>query len=277
MKHDTQRRFAYIETCLYWGNGLTAGHLGNIFDIARQNAQKVIERYRALHPDNLYYDASKKRHCITNTFIPAYINTSPERYLGYIRSVNTMTKYWDEEKWTPDIPFETDDNYLSPPQHSRIVKAILASIKEKYSIHIVYRSKFKTLSVSVAAHTLVYANHRYHVRAFRHDKGWFVDLVLTRFIEIEKAEETWVSALNDERWHTKLTLVLQINPELPEETQQALREDYRLGSGNIRTIQVRHAMLGYICREMERIDWRKKMALWIDLNGVCCSKTENNN
>ena len=274
MKHDTLRRFAYIETCLYWGTGLTARHFGEVFDIARQNAQKVINDYREKHPDNLYYDSSKKCHCKSDEFTPWYINLKPERYLGYIGAVSATIGYWDEVQWSPEIPFETDNNYLSPPQHHYNVSSVLSSIREKYAIHVVYRAKKATLAMTVSAHHLVYANYRYHVRAYDHSKDWFSDLVLTRFVEIEKAKENWVSSASDAEWNKDLQLRFQINPELPDKVQQALQADYSLGTGTIRTIEVRQALLGYICREMERVDWDCGIRLWLDMDKTCYQKRQ---
>lgn len=272
MKHDLLRRFAYIETCLYWGNGLTAPHLGEIFGIARQNAQKVIEQYRQQYPENILYDRSKKRHIASDEFSPAIINPQTEKYLDYIRGIAAMEHYLQADEWT-EIPFETDDQYLKPPQYRPIVRAVLSSIQEERAIHILYRAKSEVQTMLISAHHLVYANYRYHVRAYDHTEGWFRDLVLTRFIEVEEAKETWVSSANDERWIKELTLRFQINPELPAETQYTLQTDYRLGSGTIRTIRVRQAMLGYICREMERVDWRPwvkpRVRIWLDIDGCC--------
>ena len=124
----------------------------------------------------------------------------------------------------------------------------------------------------VSAHCLVYANYRYHVRAYNHETGWFIDLVLTRFIEVQKTEEHWVSAINDQRWINQLTLHFQINPTLPKEVQQALQADYGLGNSMVRTIKVRQAMLSYICREMERVDWKYGVRLWLDVDQCCFSK-----
>lgn len=115
----------------------------------------------------------------------------------------------------------------------------------------------------------MYANYRYHVRAYHHTTHWFVDLVLTRFIEIEESEEEWVSPLNDQRWQDKLTLHFEINPELPADVQRALQADYGLGNTTQRVITVRQAMLGYICREMERVDWKYGMRLWLDKDNKC--------
>jgi hypothetical protein len=270
MKHDMSRRFAYIETCLYWGTGLTASHLGEVFGIARQNAQKTINNYRRHHPDNIFYHASQKCHLASDEFEPVYIEKSTERYLDYIGGIYSVERYWAETEWS-EIPFESDDKYLKPPQHRDIVQTVLSSIKNKHSLHILYRAKFEPLTLLVSAHHLVYANYRYHVRAYDHEKDRFIDLVLTRFIEASKAEENWFSLLNDERWIKKLNLQFQINPKLPKKAQRALQADYGLGTSTIRHIEVRHAMLGYICREMERIDWRYGVRLWLDING-CCSK-----
>jgi hypothetical protein len=61
MKLDTQSRFAFIETRLYWGEGVTARELAEVFGFARQTAQGVIEDYRRRHPEAIVFDASRKR------------------------------------------------------------------------------------------------------------------------------------------------------------------------------------------------------------------------
>lgn len=78
----------------------------------------------------------------------------------------------------------------------------------------------------------------------------------------------------DQRWHHYLSLEFEINPKLPLEVQQALQADYHLGSKTSRTISVRHAMLGYICREMERIDWKYGVRLWLDKGKNCYQKKQ---
>ena len=41
---------------------------------------------------------------------------------------------------------------------------------------------------------------------------------------------------------------------------------------SVRTITVRKAMLGYICREMERIDWKYGIRIWLDIDNHCYQK-----
>jgi len=268
MKHDLLRRFAYIETCLYWGKGLTAPHLAEVFGIARQNAQKVIEQYREQYPDTMVYDRSKKRHIASTVFIPQIINSETAKYLEYIRGISTMEHYLQADEWT-EIPFETDNNYLNPPQRHTTVKMLLSSIQQEKTLHTLYRAKSEMQPMLISAHHLVYANYRYHVRAYNHTKGYFADLVLTRFIEIEEAEDDWVSSAEDKDWHNILTLHFQINPKLPMKVQHALQADYHLGDDTLRTIKVRKAMLGYICREMERVDWQHHVRIWLDVDSCC--------
>lgn len=275
MKHDLLRRFAYIDTCLYWGEGVTAPHLAKVFGIARQNAQKVIEKYRKMYPDNMEYDPSLKCHRATDAFKTDNISTRSNAYLDYIGAIATVERYWDEKVWN-HVPFETDARFLKPPQHRRIIKTVLFAIREQRVMHIIYRSKDKTDSITVSAHHLVYANYRYHIRAYHHEKNWFVDLVLTRILEANiTTDETWVSEDSDQRWHHYLSLEFEINPKLPLEAQQALQADYSLGSKKSRTITVRHAMLGYICREMERVDWKYGVRLWLDKGKNCYQKKAN--
>ncbi len=92
MKKDMLSRFAYIETRLYWSDGLTAGNLAKAFRLARQNAQGVIADYRRRHPDNMFFDAKRKRQVMTPTFSPHYISTSPAAFLPYQRGV-AMSSY----------------------------------------------------------------------------------------------------------------------------------------------------------------------------------------
>ncbi len=273
MKHDLLRRFAYIETCLYWGEGVTAPHLAQVFAIARQNAQKVIEKYRQQYPEAMIYNRSKRRHIATDEFEPQIISTRPNPYLDYIGAISMVEYYWDEKVWN-DVPFENDDRYLKPPQQTGIVKTVLSAIRSEQALHLVYRSKKEVQSFVASAHHLVYANYRYHLRAYHHDKDWFVDLVLTRIIEANPADKIWVSANNDLLWNEYLTLHFEINPDLPPEVQEALQADYSLGVDRVRTITVRRAMLGYICREMERVDWRHGKRLWLDKDNCCYQKND---
>ena len=61
MKSDTSNRFAYIETRLQWGDGLTARELAETFRLTRQTAQGLIDEYRRRYPGNLHFDPSFKK------------------------------------------------------------------------------------------------------------------------------------------------------------------------------------------------------------------------
>ena len=93
MKRDMIRRFAYIETCLYWGAGITAGELGKTFGIARQNAQTTIDSYRKQQPGNMVYNPASKRHEASKYFQAHYISQEPRHYLNYLRG-NSLTNHF---------------------------------------------------------------------------------------------------------------------------------------------------------------------------------------
>lgn len=50
---------------------------------------------------------------------------------------------------------------------------------------------------------------------------------------------------------------------------ETLQNDYALEEDHVRVIEVKEAMLGYICREMERIDWKYGMRLWVNIDNGC--------
>ncbi|MEZ5479778.1 MAG: hypothetical protein R3E95_20565 [Thiolinea sp.] len=71
--------------------------MGQTFGIARQNAQRSIDDYRAGHPDNMSYNPSAKRHEASPVFQPYYISREPLRYLDYLRGNSLANHYWEDE------------------------------------------------------------------------------------------------------------------------------------------------------------------------------------
>ena len=261
MKRDIYRRFAFIETCLYWGAGITARQLGETFDIARQNAQVSIDAYRKKHPENLRYNHSSKRHEVTENFQPHYINLEPRRYLNYLRGNSLTGRFWEDEEWS-DLIIEDADTMFRPYLETTIVRKVVSAIQTQQALHLYYHAKTGTQRLSIAPNHLVYASQRYHLRAYCYDWHKHIDLVLSRILEAEFSDEDWVSDEEDEDWKQFVELQFMPNPELPEPMKKTLLLDFRLQDG-IYAISVRKALMAYVLREMERLDWRYKIPLWI--------------
>ncbi len=261
MNRDTSRRFAYIETCLYWGVGITARQLGETFEIARPNAQASITAYRELHPNNLRYNGSLKRHEASDTFEAHYISDKPELYLNYLRGNHLTSKFWKDEDWS-ELPIHDVDTLFRPHLQSDITQTVVSAIQTQQALHLYYHAKAKTHYLTVAPNQLVYASRRYHVRAYSYDANKYIDLVLSRILEADISTEDWVSSAEDKEWHTYVDLHFKPNPELPEQLRNTLLFDFRL-EGDVYTITVRKALQAYVLREMERLDWQHKIPLWL--------------
>ncbi|HRJ53072.1 MAG TPA: WYL domain-containing protein [Candidatus Thiothrix moscowensis] len=260
MNRDTSRRFAYIETCLYWGGGITARQLGETFEIARPNAQASITAYRELHPNNLRYNPSLKRHEASDTFEAHYISDKPEFYLNYLRGNHLTSRFWKDEDWS-ELPIHDVDTLFRPYLQTNIIRTIVSAIQTQQALYLCYHAKAQTHYLTVAPNQLVYASRRYHVRAYSYDTNKYIDLVLSRIMEASFSEEDWVSSDEDKEWNTYIDLHFKPNPELPEQLRNTLLLDFRLEKG-IYSITTRKALRGYVLREMERVDWQAQTVLW---------------
>lgn len=264
MKSEVTRRYAYIETRLYWGEGLTASNLGETFGIARQNAQAVIKNYRAMYPDNIQYDARRKRHIKGHHFKPQYIRIEPEKYLEYVRGVDAISRYWAADDWN-EVLIEDVERQLQPKINRKTVKLMLSAIQNEQTLSVLYHSNNDKLRRTLSPHRLVYVNHRYHVRAYCHLDNAFFDFTLARMTSIKTSTTAWKPDHDDKDWHAYLPLFFQINPDLPESVQLMLKVDYQL-KGNQHCISTRKALEYYLLRVMEKRHWKHAMPLWIKIN-----------
>lgn len=263
MNRDTFRRFAYIETCLYWGEGITASQLAHTFEITRQNAQKCLDAYRLLHPEQMSYQSSLKCHIATNQFQVNYINNKPEVYLDYLRGNQLAAYYWADEEWT-DLPiYDVDRSFRTHLDNSH-VQQVLNAIRRKKALCIYYHSKSQTYRLIISPNRLVYASRRYHIRAYCHTWGRYIDVVFSRLLEVSEGFEDWVSDVEDYEWHLPLTLTFIPNPDLPEQLRKTLLVDYQLRDGVYKILTCK-ALKSYVLREMERIDWKYKIKLWLEV------------
>lgn len=264
MKRDTYRRFAYIETCLYWGGGVTARQLGEVFDIARQNAQKTLEAYRQLHPENLCYNPSSKRHEQSAEFSPHYISLEPRRYLNYLRGNSLSQQFWEDENWESELPVYDVDTLFRPQLETPVLRTVVTAMRNKQTLTLNYHAKVGIQVLTIAPHQMVYASRRYHIRAYCYDWQKFIDLVPSRILQAEFATQDWVSEDEDEEWHQYVELYFTPNPDLPEALKQTLLLDFRLQK-NVYHLRVRKALQGYVLREMERLDWKYQIPLWVQV------------
>lgn len=260
-----RQRFAYIETELFWGDGVTAAQLAHTFAVSRQIAQQVIDRYRERHPGQMRYNASRKRHLTTDSFAPVYIRTNPIAFLDYLRGQALVGLYREDQDWS-DLAVTDTDRLLRPDLPLLPTKTVLVGLMKQHSVMIDYRKKnLEPGSITtrvISPNHLVFADDRYHVRAFCHKKMRYLDFVLSRIVHAEIGRHDWVSADSDQEWHEYTELQLKPNPSLPVSVQDAILKGFERAESGARTVRCRKALMFYVERRLLAVDPRYNVPLW---------------
>lgn len=265
MKYDIYERFAFIETRLLWGEGLSARELGEVFGLTRQTAQGVINAYRRQCPDSLRYDSTHKRHVATDDFQPRYIQAKPAAYLDHVRAEAMNAYYRNQQEWD-ELPFYDVDHLLRPTLKAEPTRVVLSALRTQQSVTIQYLSKKSARIRDFSPHTLVFAGNRYHLRGWCHLKQDFLDFVLSRIIQAELSDAPWFSARDDHDWNTYTELRFRPNERLSEEAQHALACDFPLSGDGIFSVNCRQALAFYLQRELTTPDPEYGFSRWIREN-----------
>jgi hypothetical protein len=263
MNHDMLRRFAFIETRLLWGGGFTAAELAAAFGIARQNAQQTIAGYCRKHPRQMRYDRRRHRQVRTDDFRVNYVRDDVGRFLEYQRAIAHTALYHADPAWV-DLPFADADDLVKPLYDKQAARAVLAALRRQEVVEIEYWSKQATQIRRISPHHLVFADGRYHVRAYCQDTLGWCDFVIPRIVTAQIVDDPWVDDDGDIDWHQREDLSFLVNPDLPASAQAAVRLDY-LPQGTERLVVqgVRKALTLYVQRRLCREDWRFAVPLWI--------------
>ncbi|QTA88203.1 WYL domain-containing protein [Desulfonema magnum] len=263
--YKQQKRFAYIETQLFWGDGLTAGKLAETFGLSRQAAQTVIDRYREEYPEQMEYNPSRKRHEASETFRPHIIKTSPILFLDYLRG-ESLTGYYREERGWSDLDVVDVDRLLRPDLPLEPARIVIAALLGQRVVSIDYHSKNPESPFTrlLSPNHLVFADDRYHIRAYCHRRKSFRDFVLSRISYAELTDKDWVSSREDREWHYIVELHFKPNPDLSESVQEAILKNYEDTHEGCRVIRCKKALAIYIERKLVRTIYPKYgMPLWI--------------
>lgn len=263
MKYDMQRRFAFIETRLLFGDGVTASDVAQTFGLARQNAQQTVTLYRENHPGQMRYDKKRRRHVKTDWFRPAFIDGDVGKFLDYQRAASQIAYFFDDPDWA-DLPFSDAERLVRRLYAGDAVKTVLAALRRKLAVEMEYWARSGARLRQVSPHHLIFADGRYHVRGYCHTKAAFRDFVLSRIVHAAHSDLPWVSDAEDHDWNQITELCFKINPALPNAARNALRLDYlRQGEEVLVIRNVRRALATYVKRRLTRPDFRYGVPRWL--------------
>jgi hypothetical protein len=261
----TTERYAYIETELIWGDGLTARRLAQAFGITRQAAQGVIDQYRRNFPGQLRYDGSLKRHMPDEDFKACFIRENAIAFLDYLRGQALVGMFCQGQDWS-DLTVTDVDRLLRSELPGTPVRKLMAALKSHLTVMIDYRSKdLKPGSMSVrviSPNNIVFADDRYHIRAYCHKRHRYLDFVLSRVSHAEMADAEWISPEDDWEWNEYAELHVQPNPVLPPLARDAILMGFATNERGVRIIKCRKALLFYIKRKLLAADNKYGVPLW---------------
>ena len=165
------------------------------------------------------------------------------------------------------LPYLDASEVLAPNLDYPVVKRLCLALKKHRQISCHYYSKTTGLRHHhLSPHCLVKIDSRYHLRAYSHDYGHWGDFVIGRFLEVSILPDAVVSAEQDVEWNTLVTLCFELNPELDEATQTAVRWEWNISdSQSVITINTRKALQNYAVRKMTCPDYQALKPLFIHL------------
>jgi hypothetical protein len=267
MKFDTLIRFAYIETQLYWGEGIAATDLMNAFQLTRQTAQNILNDYRERYPKQMRYDSSLKRHVSQEDFLPHHINPDTMPFLEYLLGQDLRAHYLNETDWS-DIELNNVDRLLRPKLSRQVIQPILSALRHQKTLLIEYQpvAPDEIQARVISPNHLVFVDNRYHLHAYCHVKQRHLDFVLSRILYVEPAYEDWVSSSGSREWQEWVTLRFRPNRELPQAVQDSLLRGHPKNEKGNWEIRCRKNEAFYVRQKLlKAVDSHRGMPLWIEV------------
>lgn len=242
-----ERRLEFIDFRLCWDGRLNRTDLTDFFGISVPQASLDIARYEQLAPQNLVYDRSARVYVAGADFRALYPSSSPRRYLeellgagGEAPSAASLLGHRPPVASLPNLQRALD---------GRVVAALARAMRDKLGQRIVYQSlsRAEPHERVISPHAFAHDGHRFHVRAFCHERGDFRDFVLGRILEIGPTTSAGRDASADHAWHTMLELELAPHPKLPLAHRKVIALDYGMRDGQL-TVPCRKAFGFYALR-----------------------------
>ena len=241
-----REQFRMIEIFAQWEGRVNATNLQTLLKIGRNKAYDILNRYQALTPENLEYDASLKGFKPSSLFHPHVASGHIDEY-SQLLSRSGDVGYMSV--------FETGFCQLEAPLRNvsaTLVQPIIRAIRDRLRVDIGYTSLSSPDYESriISPHCLVFDGIRWHVRAYCEKNRDYRDFVLSRFNGEAAFEGTaQFGADQDTRWNTWLELVIAPDPRLSPENRRLIELDYQMENGQ-RIIPVRAALVLYMMKRL---------------------------
>lgn len=249
---DTLARYRLIEILALWEGRVVASQIGEAFGIGRQQAQKVLRRYREQAPGNLTYDESRKSFVPTERFTTRFTEGRVEEYLHLLGAHKQLASPFMGLRLgaanTEALPMPSR---MVPPQ---VVREVVKAARGAQRLEVTYASFTSPTGEDriIVPHTLVFAAGRWHVRAFCEKHRDYRDFVLSRFRGVPEACGEMLGEhgiAEDAAWHTRVDVCLIPDRRLPPQEQELIAADYAMQDGEL-ALSCRGPLVLYALREL---------------------------
>ena len=245
---ELAQRYWMLELLAFWEGQVNTKPLMHAFNISRQSASAIINKYLSSNEDTLAYDVNQKAYVVTSAFNPKFINRTVDEYFDW-QQVGKIPSFQSRESSTSQIRIQPLSRYVDPS----VMRPLLKAMKCKTAVDCEYLSVTNNEPIGrlVYPHSFVKAANRWHVRGFCALRNNYLDFVLSRFRSVEydggKATNT---EKEDVKWNTIVDLILAPDPRLSDIQKQALEKDFDMKNGRI-TLRVRGALVKYTLDDLQ--------------------------
>jgi predicted DNA-binding transcriptional regulator YafY len=255
----TEQRLEFIEFRLFWDGIVNRSDITDRFGVSVPQASADLTQYRELAPENIRYDASRKRYLRTGDFRPRLLKPNAERYLAQLRALSDEV-IAPHETWIGQLP----EVGVAPVPARRVepetLRTFLAAVRGRRSISIEYQSlndsRPEPIWRVITPHAFGSDGLRWHLRAYCHIEHVFKDFIISRCLQIGKMDEPGASPTQDRDWFTFFNVVLVPNPKLSPAQRKTIERDYGMNEGRCE-LRIRLAMLYYLDKRL-RLDIAEK-------------------
>jgi len=245
---EMAQRYWMLELLAYWEGKVNTKPLIQAFDISRQSASAIINKYLASNENTLVYDVTQKAYLVTEAFNPKFINKTVDEYLDW-QQVGKIPSFQNREPSTSQIRIQALPRYVDPS----VMRPLLKAMKCKTAVDCEYLSvtNNEPLGRLIYPHSFVKAANRWHVRGFCALRNNFLDFVLSRFRSVEyDGNEAMHTEKEDVKWNTLVDLILAPDPRLTDTQKQALEKDFNMKDGQL-IVKARGALVKYTLDDLQ--------------------------
>lgn len=260
-----RQRLCFIESRLLWEGALQRRDICEAFDLTPNHVTREITAYRRQHKDNLVYDPEVRVWRIGPRFSAAFATGDADEYLTMLHTYALSGDQSVMLSTGPAVPAETLPQVVGKVDRA-ILREVIGALRRGTGVFVKYQSFSdpEPTERTLWPHALVFANNRWHVRAYDCRKERFGDFVLARILKAHPAQPDGSPqpVAQDQGWQTTVTFEVIPTPTLSPSQQGVVAREFGMrqhGKGASWKVTLRRCLAPYFLHA-HRLDLAAKNA-----------------